>query len=140
MGGGLKPELTDDQIKAHFEQYGAILEFEMPFDKTKDARKGFGFITFEKEETMKDLIKKGKPRADNFFGQQGGGGGDWGGNYGYDYSWAGGYGGGDMYGGGGWGQQPMGYGGWGPYGGGGARGGGKMQRGRGRGRGRGGPY
>ena len=90
--GGLKPELTDDQIKAHFEQYGAILEFEMPFDKTKDARKGFGFITFEKEETMKDLIKKGKetigeheidlkkatPRADNFFGQQGGGGGGWG--------------------------------------------------------------
>jgi squid-like protein len=151
--GGLKPELTDDQIKAHFEQYGAILEFEMPFDKTKDARKGFGFITFEKEETMKDLIKKGKetigeheidlkkatPRADNFFGQQGGGGGGWGDNYGYDYSWAGGYGGGDMYGGGGWGQQPMGYGGWGPYGG-GARGGGKMQRGRGRGRGRGGPY
>ena len=58
--GGLKAELTDDQIKAHFEQYGAILEFEMPFDKTKDARKGFGFITFEKEETMKDLIKKGK--------------------------------------------------------------------------------
>jgi len=152
--GGLKPELTDDQIKAHFEQYGAILEFEMPFDKTKDARKGFGFITFEKEETMKDLIKKGKetigeheidlkkatPRADNFFGQQGGGGGDWGGNYGYDMGY-GGWGGGDMYGGGGWGQQPMGYGGWGPYGGGGARGGGKMQRGgRGRGRGRGGPY
>ena len=58
--------------------------------------------------------------------------------YRYDYSWAGGYGGGDMYGGGGWGQ-PMGYGGWGAYGG-GARGGGKMQRGRGRGRGRGGPY
>ena len=57
---------------------------------------GFGFITFEKEETMKDLIKKGKetigeheidlkkatPRADNFFGQQGGGGGGWGDNYG----------------------------------------------------------
>jgi len=145
--GGLKPELTDDQIKTHFEQYGTILEFEIPMDKTKDARKGFGFITFEKEDTMKDLIKKGKetigeheidlkkatPKAD--FKQMGGGGGDWGGNYGYDYY--GGYGGGDWGMGGGWGQ-PMGYGGWGPYGGGG-RGGGKM-RGRGRGRGRGGPY
>lgn len=148
--GGLKAELTDDQIKEHFEQYGTILEFEMPFDKTKNARKGFGFITFEREETMKDLIKKGKetigeheidlkkatPRADNFFGQQGGGGWDMGGG-GYDYYGGGGGFGGDFYGGGGWGQ-PMGYGGWGPYGGGG-RGGGKM-RGRGRGRGRGGPY
>ena len=56
--GGLKPELSDDDIKTHFEQYGTILEFEMPFDKTKNARKGFGFITFEREETMKELIKK----------------------------------------------------------------------------------
>ena len=58
--GGLKPELEDDQIRKHFEQYGTILEFEMPLDKTKNQRKGFGFITFEREETMKDLIKKGK--------------------------------------------------------------------------------
>merc|ERR1712203_356360 len=111
--GGLKAELTDDQIKAHFEQYGAILEFEMPFDKTKKARKGFGFITFEREETMKELIKKGKetigeheidlkkatPKSDFKGGWDMGMGG------GYDM-W-GGYGG-DMYGGG-WGQ-PMGYG------------------------------
>jgi len=143
--GGLKTELTDDEIKAHFEQYGTILEFEMPFDKTKNQRKGFGFITFEREETMKDLIKKGKetigeheidlkkatPRAEPFFGQQAG--------YGYDY-YGGAYGGGgDYYGG--WGNPAMAYGGWGPYGASpaGGRGGGKM-RGRGRGRGRGGPY
>jgi len=140
--GGLKAEMTDEEIKKHFEQYGTILEFELPFDKTKNARKGFGFITFEREETMKDLIKKGKetigehevdlkkatPKADFFQG-----GWDMGG--GYDFYGGGGYGG-DFYGGG-WGQ-PMAYGGWGPYGG-GARGGGKM-RGRGRGRGRGGPY
>ena len=28
--------------------------------KVKNARKGFGFITFEREETMKELIKIGK--------------------------------------------------------------------------------
>ena len=60
--GGLKPEMTDDDIRKHFEQYGAIIEFEMPFDKIKKQRKGFGFITFEREETMKELIKKGKVR------------------------------------------------------------------------------
>ena len=149
--GGLKPELSDDDIRTHFEQYGTIIEFEMPYDKTKNQRKGFGFITFEREETMKELIKKGKemigeysidlkkatPRPDNFHqGVVGGGAaapwaagaGDYAGYndyYGYsgyqDYNYS-------------WGP-PQGSYGWGPYGG-----GGKM---RGRGRGRGGrsqPY
>lgn len=130
--GGLKAELTEEEIKKHFEQYGTIIEFEMPFDKTKNQRKGFGFITFEREETMKDLIKKGKekigeheidlkkatPKADNFFGGSGG----YGDYYGYDYY---GYGGYDMGYYGGWGGN------WGGYGG---RGGGKM-RGRGKARG-----
>ena len=94
--GGLKPELSDDDIKTHFEQYGTILEFEMPFDKTKNARKGFGFITFEREETMKELIKKGEetigehevdlkkatPKSDNF--SQGGGYNNFYGQRGYE--------------------------------------------------------
>ena len=58
--GGLKPELSDNDIKTHFEKYDRILEFIMPFDERKNARKRFGFITFEHEETMKELIKKGK--------------------------------------------------------------------------------
>ena len=55
--GGLKPEMSDDEIRRHFEQYGNVIEFEMPFDKAKNRRKGFGFVTFEREETMKDLLK-----------------------------------------------------------------------------------
>ena len=58
--GGLKPEMTDEQIKEAFEIYGKIIEFDMPFDKAKQQRKGFGFITFEKEETMKVLVKMQK--------------------------------------------------------------------------------
>ena len=148
---GVNRKLSDDDIRTHFEQYGTIIEFEMPYDKTKNQRKGFGFITFEREETMKELIKKGKemigeysidlkkatPRPDNFHqGVVGGGAaapwaagaGDYAGYndyYGYsgyqDYNYS-------------WGP-PQGSYGWGPYGG-----GGKM---RGRGRGRGGrsqPY
>ena len=119
--GGLKPELSDEDIKTHFEQYGTIVGFEMPFDKRKNARKGFGFITFEREETMRELIKKGKEiigehkidlkkattKSDNFY------------FYGQDYN-------------------DGGYGSWGAYGQGG-RGGGKM-RGRGCRKGRGQPY
>lgn len=140
----------------------------MPFDKVKKQRKGFGFITFEKEDAMKDLVKKGKetvegheldlkkatPKADTFFpgGGQGGNAmmGGYGGGYdsygGYDYyGGAGGYGGGDFgyYGGGGamggYGQMGgYGSGGYGGAGGYGGRGGGKMSRGRGGNRGR--PY
>ena len=57
---GLKPELSDDDIRIHFEQFGTIIEFEMPLDWAEDQRKSFGFITFEREETMQELIKKGK--------------------------------------------------------------------------------
>ena len=31
-----------------------------PMTQVKNARKGFGFITFEREETMRELIKIGK--------------------------------------------------------------------------------
>jgi len=58
--GGLKPELTDDMLKEYFGKFGNITEFEMPVDKVTKVRKGFGFITFEREDTMKDLINKRK--------------------------------------------------------------------------------
>ena len=144
--GGLKPELSDDQIREHFEAFGTIIEFEMPFDKTKNQRKGFGFITYEREETMKELLKKGKeqigehvidlkkatPRSENFYpgGGSNGGGGAWAGDYG-NYDYYGGYGGYQDYNYGSW---AGGYGGWGSYGGQSRGGGGKMGRGRGRGR------
>ena len=57
--GKLKPELTDDQIKEHFAQFGTIANIEQPFDKQKNERKNFCFITFEKEEVAKRLLKEG---------------------------------------------------------------------------------
>jgi len=38
--GGLKPEMTDEEIKGFFEQFGAVIETEMPYDKMKKQRKG----------------------------------------------------------------------------------------------------
>lgn len=58
--GGLKPELTDDEIKNFFNQFGNIVEVEMPFDKTKNQRKGFCFITFEQEFVVTELLKTPK--------------------------------------------------------------------------------
>ncbi|KAJ8916978.1 hypothetical protein NQ315_008378 [Exocentrus adspersus] len=58
--GGLTTELTDDDIKNYFGQYGTIIEVEMPFDKTKNQRKGFCFITFESEQVVNELLKTPK--------------------------------------------------------------------------------
>ena len=60
--GGLVPELEDEQIKIYFAQFGTVTDCEMPFDKTKNQRKNFCFVTFEREETMKDLLKSPKQK------------------------------------------------------------------------------
>ena len=155
--GKLKPEITDDEIKEFFAVYGTIANLEVPYDKTKNERKNFCFITFEKEETARKLLKEGTvtvkgvelevkkvtPKGDGRGGPMGrggrGGASGWGGSYGWPagygdfYGGWGGYSPADYYGGG-W----SGYGaGWGPYPAGGAMPygtGGKTPRG-----GRGGP-
>lgn len=37
-----------------------VIEIEMPFDKTKNQRKGFCFITFESEQVVNELLKTPK--------------------------------------------------------------------------------
>merc|ERR1712142_1417208 len=39
--GKLKAELSDDDIKSHFAQFGQIAQVEQPFDKTKNERKNY---------------------------------------------------------------------------------------------------
>lgn len=140
--GGLVPELSDADIREYFEQYGKVVELEMPFDKTKNQRKGFCFITFESEQIVSDLLKRPKqaikdtevdvkkatPKPDQFMMGRGGmrsgrGGRGRGGRGGYSQGWnQGGY---SSYGGYGQGYGYDGYGGgYDYYGGGGGGGGG----------------
>ncbi|CAG0916288.1 unnamed protein product [Notodromas monacha] len=58
--GGLPAELSEDEIKAHFGSFGKIAQMEMPFDKVRNQRKGFCFITFENESAMKELLRNPK--------------------------------------------------------------------------------
>jgi len=57
--GKLKPEITEDDIKEFFGQYGTVVSVEHPFDKVKNEKKNFAFVTFEREETAKKLLKEG---------------------------------------------------------------------------------
>ncbi|XP_020291962.1 RNA-binding protein squid-like [Pseudomyrmex gracilis] len=58
--GGLTPEITDEDIKTYFGQYGTIVELQAPFDKVKNQRKGFCFITFDSKEVVYKLLKTPK--------------------------------------------------------------------------------
>ena len=60
--GGLTPELTDDQIREYFSKFGNVTDSEMPFDKLSNQRKNFCFITFEREETMKEVLQTQKQK------------------------------------------------------------------------------
>jgi len=121
--GGLPAEVSDEDIKTYFAQFGNITEVEMPFDKQKNQRKGFCFITFDSMQVVQELlknpkqtiggkevdVKKATPKPDGM-GMRGGRGGMRGGGRG-----RGGRGG---WGGpGGWGGNQGGFGGYGNQGG-----------------------
>merc|ERR1712226_1536318 len=147
-----------EDIQNYFAQFGPVAEVVRPIDKSKnDEPKNFCFVTFDREETAKQMVKEGtatinghqidikkvtpKDNSRGGFGGRGGGCGGYGGGYGDPYAGYGygGYGGyGDPYAGGyggGYGA-PQGYGG-APGGAGGKMRGGPI---RGRGRGRSRPY
>lgn len=139
--GGLKPELSDDDIRNHFSTFGTIVEMEMPQDRVKNQRKNFCFITFEEERVVQDLVRSGRtsigdvevdvkkatPKpSDALRGGMRGGAVMRGRGTGRGTMWAGGwqgYGGYPGYPGYGYGYDPYGYGmdyygGYGAYGGG----------------------
>ncbi|KAL7641778.1 UNVERIFIED_CONTAM: hypothetical protein RMT77_007652 [Armadillidium vulgare] len=55
--GGLKEEISDNDIKNYFSQYGKIIDVKTPFDQQRNKRKGFCFITFEEEQVVEDLLR-----------------------------------------------------------------------------------
>lgn len=110
--GGLDPNLGEDKIREYFGRFGKVELIEQPFDREKNVKKGFCFITFDTGDAVEMIcvnakhhlggrdvdVKKATPKEK----QAGGGptrGGPGGGR--------GGRGGRDGYAGGGdWGSQP----------------------------------
>jgi len=114
--------VTVEDIQEYFAGFGKVVEVVRPIDKMKnDEPKNFCFVTFEREEVAKQMVKEAqatinghqidikkvtpKDSSRGGFGGRGGPGG------------RGGFGGYGGYGGG-YGQDPYGYGGYGGYGGG----------------------
>lgn len=58
--GGLPPETSEEDIRAHFGQFGNIENLEMPMDKEKNVRRGFIFVTYETVAAAEAAAKKPK--------------------------------------------------------------------------------
>lgn len=57
--GGVSPEMAEEDIRKHFEQYGEIEELETPMNKEKNIRKGFVFITYKTADACDKCTAKG---------------------------------------------------------------------------------
>ena len=53
--------LSKEDLQAHFEQFGSVVEVVRPVDKMKNNEpKTFAFITFAREDAAKQLVKQGQ--------------------------------------------------------------------------------
>ncbi|XP_065856720.1 glycine-rich RNA-binding, abscisic acid-inducible protein-like [Euphorbia lathyris] len=131
--GGLAWATNDDALQDAFSAYGEILDSKIINDRETGRSRGFGFVTFNNEKSMRDAIEgmngrdlDGRNITVNEAQSRGSGGGGGGGGYNRG---GGGYGGGRREGGYGGGGYSRGGGGGGYGGGGGGYGGGGRDRG-----------
>ncbi|ESO02590.1 hypothetical protein HELRODRAFT_94668 [Helobdella robusta] len=58
--GGLDTNLSQEEIAEHFSQYGKVELVELPYDKVKNQRRAFGFITFDNEDIVEQMCQNAK--------------------------------------------------------------------------------
>ncbi|KAH7660229.1 heterogeneous nuclear ribonucleoprotein A1/A3 protein [Dioscorea alata] len=57
--GGIPSSVTDDEFKNFFSKYGKVLEHQIITDHSTNRSRGFGFIVFDSEQVVDDLLAKG---------------------------------------------------------------------------------
>ncbi|XP_078428962.1 heterogeneous nuclear ribonucleoprotein 1-like isoform X2 [Wolffia australiana] len=100
--GGLPTSLTEDEFKEYFSAYGTVVEQQIMLDHKTGRSRGFGFVTFDNEDSVDDVMSQGKMHS--IGGKQveikkaeprkGGEDGRVGFGYGFSSGYGGGYGGG----------------------------------------------
>jgi len=66
--GGVKPEVTEEEFKEYFSQFGTVVESTLISNKDTGRPRGFGFIIFDSDQSVEavlakqgDIVIKGKP-------------------------------------------------------------------------------
>jgi RNA recognition motif-containing protein len=54
--GGLRENVTEDDLKSYFSQYGSILEVVIIKEKDTSKSRGFGFVTFDDYDPIDKII------------------------------------------------------------------------------------
>ncbi|KAH0659098.1 hypothetical protein KY290_028637 [Solanum tuberosum] len=54
--GGISMEITEESLKAHFGQFGDLVDFVLKRDKVSGRRLGFGFVTYAKPEIADKVL------------------------------------------------------------------------------------
>jgi len=55
--GGLSATTSHEDIKAYFEQFSAVKESMLAYDKATNRHRGFGFVTFDNEEVVDKICE-----------------------------------------------------------------------------------
>lgn len=63
--GGLDNDYPEADIRSYFEKYGKVESVELPFDKVKNQRRAFCFVTFETEDACESACKQSKQKIGN---------------------------------------------------------------------------
>uniref|UniRef100_A0A5B7BKL7 RRM domain-containing protein n=1 Tax=Davidia involucrata TaxID=16924 RepID=A0A5B7BKL7_DAVIN len=56
--GGLSASLTEEEFKNYFEKFGRITDVVVMHDNVTKRPRGFGFITFDSEDAVEDVMQK----------------------------------------------------------------------------------
>lgn len=56
--GGMRDQVTDEELKTYFANYGNIVECLVMRDKETQKSRGFGFITFDDYDPVDKIIRK----------------------------------------------------------------------------------
>ncbi|XWS51709.1 hypothetical protein CRYUN_Cryun11dG0007000 [Craigia yunnanensis] len=57
--GGIPSSTTEDEFRSFFSKYGNVMEHQIIRDHATNRSRGFGFIIFDSEEVVDDMLSKG---------------------------------------------------------------------------------
>lgn len=58
--GGIPTSITEDEFKDYFSKFGKVVEHQIMQDHGTGRSRGFGFVTFDNEQVVEEILARGK--------------------------------------------------------------------------------
>eukprot|EP00249_Psilotum_nudum_P011867 c23431_g3_i1 orf=270-1289(+) len=58
--GGIPPSITEEEFKDYFAKFGTVVEHQIMQDHSTGRSRGFGFVTYDNEQVVDDIVVQGK--------------------------------------------------------------------------------